>query len=259
MTIPSTAIGAALLLALVMPGIVVAAVRTRLRGPVPEDRDVGVRVLRAMAVSLVLDSIYALAVGPHLYTLTHEVDGKGKRLSPLLHIREVGGWTLLLAFVIPSLLSWFWNGFVVGTDADGGKYIRRRHGYHPTPSAWDWATSQLTACFVRIRLPDGRFVGGWGGREMFTSTHPEPRDIFLDRQWYLAADGQFTSPVPGGIGLYVAVQEGSVVDWILTPSQVAKLEADAVELESRRAERRRRPWLKRATSLVRRQVSVWKR
>jgi hypothetical protein len=82
--VPGTLFQLAVLLLLVMPGVVFAAVRSRLRGPTPDDRDTGVRVLRAMMVSAALDTIYAFALGPHFVSLAND-DGRWRstrRASP---------------------------------------------------------------------------------------------------------------------------------------------------------------------------------
>jgi hypothetical protein len=51
------------LLLFVLPGSVFQTVRTRLRGPVPSDQDATTKVLRALAVSTLLNAVYVAVFG----------------------------------------------------------------------------------------------------------------------------------------------------------------------------------------------------
>jgi Family of unknown function (DUF6338) len=197
MSIPSTAYQLAVLLVLVMPGIVYSAVRSRLRGPTPDDREVGARILRAIMVSAVLDSLYLIVVGPRLVKLVDSTD-------PAEHIREAGVWALILIFVVPAVVAFLVNGLDWDWRNRAIPRVRRQKGYYPTPTAWDFAAPKLGDYFVRIRLSDGRFVGGWLGAKSYLSTYPESRDMYIDRQWRIDHDdGTFLGPVEGTCGVYV--------------------------------------------------------
>jgi hypothetical protein len=69
MNIPGTAFQLAALFLVVMPGIVYLAVQHRFHGPTPESLQTGNRVLRAVMVSAVFDSLYLMALGPHFVWL----------------------------------------------------------------------------------------------------------------------------------------------------------------------------------------------
>jgi len=223
MTVPGTVIQLALLLTLVMPGIVYAAVRHQIRGPMPEDRDVAVRVLRAMMVSAAFAFVYATVVGERLSKLvtppTPAKPGQPTgRLGTLLsHPRAAGLWGLLLVFVVPTVLAVALHGF----ERNGWNDWRWRRGNSPVPSAWDWASFRRAGCYVRIRLKDGRYVGGWLGREAFASMHPEPHDVFIDVQCELDAAGNFLRPLPWAHGMFVNAAEADVVEWLRKPDPAA--------------------------------------
>lgn len=53
----------------VLPGVSYQFVRERMRGPVPGERDLSERVLRALIASVVLDAIYLIAAGPQIVHL----------------------------------------------------------------------------------------------------------------------------------------------------------------------------------------------
>ncbi len=55
---PSTATQLAILVTCVLPGIVYQAVRARLAGEAPQNRDTTNKILRALAASVVLVSVY---------------------------------------------------------------------------------------------------------------------------------------------------------------------------------------------------------
>src|SRR5437879_3142672 len=72
---PSTLQQIILLVLFVLPGISYQFVRERMRGPVPGERDLSERVLRALTASIVLDTIYVLVAGPELL---HMVKSSGR-------------------------------------------------------------------------------------------------------------------------------------------------------------------------------------
>jgi hypothetical protein len=67
--VPSTIQQLAILLLFVVPGSVYQAVLDRFRGPLAAEQDASNRVLRAIAASAVFDSLYVIAIGPHLIGL----------------------------------------------------------------------------------------------------------------------------------------------------------------------------------------------
>jgi hypothetical protein len=206
MSIPGTAYQLVILLVLVLPGVVYSAMARHIRGRMPEDQDVGSLVLRSMMVSAALDSAYLIAFGPRLITLARSAD-------PAKYAREAGLWALLLLFVVPSIVAFVFEGF--DWRPEGRRLPKLKQlGYHPTPTAWDYAAPRHGDCFVRIRLSDGKFVGGWIGKS-FVSTYPEPRDIYIGSQWYIDQDnGRFLGRIPATRGLYVALSNVELIEWM---------------------------------------------
>jgi hypothetical protein len=66
---PSTLCQLAILIAFVLPGTVYQAVRARLAGEAPANRDLSNKVLRALAVSAVFDGLYGTILGPTIVSL----------------------------------------------------------------------------------------------------------------------------------------------------------------------------------------------
>jgi hypothetical protein len=224
--VPSTTYQLLILVGLVLPGIVFGATLARLRGPTPDDKDASTRLLRAVAIGAALDVLYVLAVGPHLASLIQTrsaVPGGPSGLAA--HLRESAVWVLLLAGVVPALLAYFVHArAVLASIPEGtpmGERLRRLTSttYRTTPTAWDQIATRRGGCFVRIRLQDGEFIGGWVGEAAFVSGYPEPRDIFIPWQWALDPQGRFLQEIKGTLGVYVPLPEGVVVEWLRPPIQ----------------------------------------
>ncbi|MGU3411286.1 DUF6338 family protein [Microbacterium sp. M1A1_1b] len=98
--------------------------------------------------------------------------------------------------------------------------LRRTVYYDSVPTAWDWAATNPSQRLVRVRLTDGRFVGGFFGPGSYVSTYPEPRDLYLSHQYQMNDDGSFAGPLPGTAGLWLEVSDEHIVEF-LNPSYTA--------------------------------------
>jgi hypothetical protein len=110
---------------------------------------------------------------------------------------------------------------------------RERAHYEPTPTAWDFLFADRGACFVRIRLKGGLWVGGWLGSRSAVSAFPQEQDIYLESQWRLSSDGTFLGRVAGTAGVYVKGSEVEVLE-LLAPPDTG--EAPAPEVPQTRKE-----------------------
>jgi len=202
---PSTVIQVALLILFVLPGIVYQFLRERWRGPVPGEREIGERVLRAITASVVLDAIYLIALGPPLLRLygTH-----GEGLAKNAQIAGLAG--LVLVFAVPALAaaltSWLQR-----------RRLRSRYG--TTPTAWDHAFRDRKPCFVRVRLSDGTWVGGWYGTRSYASSYPHPAELYLQSAWRMRPDGGFAERVDHTDGLYIRADRVEVLEVLEPPDQ----------------------------------------
>ena len=211
MVVPGSVFQLAAVLLLVVPGIVYAAVRRRLTGPLPDDKDFSVRLVRAVAISAVLDLVYALVAGPRILEIaSRPPEVPGGPSGQLVHPRSAAALALVLLVVVPTVL---------GALAQ----IRLRLSrcplglapvHHPVPTAWDRAAPNRGNCFVRVFTSDGHWVGGWVGPEAYVSTYPEPRDIFISVEWALDDDGAFLHAVPDSLGLFVPLSGSERVAWV---------------------------------------------
>jgi len=60
-------------------------------------------------------------------------------------------------------------------------------------------------------------VAGWYDSKSFISTYPEPHDIYLQSQWTIGKDGTIGERMPRTAGVWVALKENTVVEWIDPP------------------------------------------
>ncbi|MFF0392962.1 DUF6338 family protein [Kitasatospora sp. NPDC004615] len=208
--VPSTVQQLAILVALVLPGIFYQAVSDRLRGPRASEQEPQNRALRAVAISGLLDAVYAVVAGPWLARLLTGGDG-GPLAGVLRHPRQAGLAVLLLVVAVPAGAAW---------AAAAVRRRRERAHYEPTPTAWDFLFADRDPCFVRIRLKGGLWVGGWLGSRSAVSAFPQQQDIYLESQWRLGSDGTFLGKVPGTAGVYVKGSEVEVLEMLAPPELV---------------------------------------
>jgi hypothetical protein len=211
MVIPSTALGIVFLLVLVIPGTVYASVRTTVGGRGPHDSEIGTRVLQAVIASVLLNSAYLLVFGDWLIELFTR-DGVTERP------RVAGATALALGVLVPALLAYVIHGKPRIRRGFGRvswlPWPRTTTGYETTPTAWDWAVQRRGGRWIRIRVTEGRWIGGWFSGRSFVSTYPEPRDIFIAEQHTMTPEGSFGPAVEDSAGVWLTVNDGYIVEWI---------------------------------------------
>jgi Family of unknown function (DUF6338) len=201
--LPSTVQELAILLLFVIPGTVYQGVLDRFRGPVAAEQDSSNRIVRAVAASAVFDSVYAVAIGPHLVSMT---SGKSALSGLSSHSRSAGLLGLVLLVLIPSIVALL-----------EAKYDRRKSQavYDSTPTSWDFLFKSRGSCWIRLKLKDqGGWIGGWYGTKSFTSSYPQPSDIYLESEYKMTSDGKFTETIVNTGGVYVAGERIELVEII---------------------------------------------
>lgn len=200
---PSTVVQVVLAVLFVLPGMTYQFLRERWRGPVPGEHDLPERVLRAVVASICLDAVYALVAGPQLVRMAGS--GAAERQP-----RLVGLIALLLFVVVPAAgaatVSWC-------------QRRRLRAAYASTPTAWDHVFRDRGPCFVRARLKDGGWVGGWFGTRSYASSYPQTTELFLQSAWRMNPDGSFADRVAGSAGVYLRAQDVDLVEFLEPPAE----------------------------------------
>jgi hypothetical protein len=222
--IPTSVASAFLIVVLVIPGFVFGSIRAALRGPRGvQDTDLSSRIATSVMTSVVFDAGYLIAVGiasPHLVA--------DLAVSPVTFFESyplaLGMTALVCAVLVPAIIA---TGFYLRFERDEDGRWRRRGGYRNFPTAWDRAAPGLGGTFVRIRLPDGRWVGGWYSSESAIGTYPHGRDIFIQRQYVMDSDGKFEEPVVGSSGVWLSIGDQHVVEWVASEQHPGPSEEDA--------------------------------
>lgn len=215
MAIPTDLIGVFVVVALVVPGTVFGGVRTWLRGHRWSDQTTASRVLEAVLVSVILDAVYLWVIGSWLAPWIVEprsMLGRAPATSGLA--------VLLMVVVVPAALA-----FCLHADlrlvplAERGpaarvRVPRRRTAFESAPTAWDKVAPTRGDRWVRVLLPSGERVGGWMSSESYVSTFPHARDMFIQEQFTVDADGRFGQRVVGTSGIWLAITDGCIVEWL---------------------------------------------
>lgn len=192
----------------VVPGFVYQGARSHFRGPTPDERELGVRILRALALSGIFALVYVGILGSRL---TSRISEPGRYLeSP----RWSALWALLLLFVIPfvaAVIIHVWNARKQYPDLRWRELFRI---YNPIPTAWDFANTRLEPGFVRVLTKEGLWIGGYAGERSFFTGYPENRELYLEVAWSLDNDGVFQFPVPNSVGMWVRCDDAQVVQFI---------------------------------------------
>lgn len=232
MTVPTDLTSALLYVVLVIPGFVFASVRGALRGPRgTQDLDLLSRLASAIVFSLLFDSLYLIAFGLLVATgrgSLSDVSIDALAASPM----QLGLLVFSLGLVVPSVwavalyyridwvaLPWRWLPAPVQRLR---VRPRRRGGYRNFPTAWDRSAPGLGGRFVRVRLPDGKWVGGWFSSASSVGTYPHGRDIFIEKQYSMKKDGRFGKEQVDSNGIWLSITDAHIVEWLITPEPTRK-------------------------------------
>ncbi len=260
---PGTITQLAIVIVFVLPGIVYQVVRARLSGASPENQDSTNKILRALAASIVLVSIYMIMVGPSIVKAFGYVGANHQRWVAV-NPRLAGSYVGVFIFVVPAAAAfiiaarWSLAAQVAGAHERGllspsGWLAQTRGGhllngqlaslgskasgkaglrYDPTPTAWDWATDHAAAFqgFVRVKTKDGQWQGGVFGQGSYFSTFPEAPAIFVEQAWQLDDSGTFQAEQDLSRGTWIPCHEAITVEFTsLGPGSRAREGIQSVE------------------------------
>jgi len=211
--LPETWLQILVVLGAVVPGFVYQGSRRRVSGPDPDEAEVTVRVLRAIATSAVFACLYVAVLGSWL---TSEVaSAEAVQRAP----RRSAGVAGVLVFLLPwasARAVYFistaaaWRGAVNRAVTR----LRLRRAWNPTPSAWDYTFGDRPPCWVRVFTAEGQWIGGYFGFRSFASSYPEPRDLFIEEGHAMSPDGEILPQISAPDGVYVRCDDVRLIDFI---------------------------------------------
>jgi hypothetical protein len=203
---PTTWQQALLVVAFVLPGFVFQAVRFRLRGiATSEGFSSPSQLLGAIVATVGLDAVYFWLLGSDEAIRLLDVSYVRGNLSAL-SLGVVAG-----VFVLPTLAAALYGFVSLWIQRRSFRHARQDFWRHqPYPTSWDYfADRYMNPGYVRIQLKDGKWVGGYLGSDAHMSTHPSPRDVYLNCLWKLDENGRFfprdesQKAYPDGYGAWV--------------------------------------------------------
>lgn len=209
---PETWAQAAVVLTLVVPGFVYRASWQAVAGPDPARSDFGTRVLHAMVATALFAGTYAAVFGPAV---------AGYAREPGQALDDVRG--LALTFVALALGVPWASARIAFSVVTSRRYrrlvvraltaLRIRAPHQAAPCPWDHAFGRVREGWVRVQFADGRWLGGWYGARSFASSHPDPRELFVEEAWVVDEDGAFTGRVHAPGGIVIACTDAIAVDF----------------------------------------------
>jgi len=217
LNLPDSAFTVGVFFALLLPGLVFSYTDSALRGFRSDDKSADLRVMRALAVSAILDGLYLLLVPAALtkrllgfVANPASFDSEGDSTFVSLVV-------LLLGAVVPAALALLiYRVRKWGTESEKWVFrrVRRLTPYRSLPTAWDASVVRDGVRFVRIQAPDGRWFAGFYSDESYASTFPEKPDIFIAHQYAVDDDGAIGDPVENSAGLWLSIGDGWLVEWL---------------------------------------------
>jgi hypothetical protein len=175
-----------LILAFVVPGLVITAIRNRfITGRPLTNTEILINYVA-------LSALYFGLVAPFLQPLNSLTNFLPKAFA----------WIVLTIFgpAIVGLL------FGVAAQLQLGRKIAhalRLNPVHYIPSAWDWRFWTIRGQFVRVTLSDGTEVYGYFGNRSFASSDPAERDLYLEEEYDFREPGEWT-PRKERVGILIS-------------------------------------------------------
>jgi len=199
----------------VIPGFVYQGVRRTFAGPSPEDRELSVRLMRALAFSGLIGLVYLALLGKTVRDFVRQpVDDLST--TEIFCASVVA---LILVFGAPSIAAVCLHALSAKRNLPNLTWRERFQVYDPTPTAWDFATRNLEPVAVRILTNDGKWIGGIAGANSFFTSYPDPREIFLEEAWQLDDEGEFVEVVNGSTGMWVRCDDVQLVQFLQLEEQ----------------------------------------
>ena len=116
-----------------------------------------------------------------------------------------GAFYLMVLFVCPVLWVIIWRWL------RGLEYIQKSLP-HPTGKPWDFVFSKRECHWVILTLKNGEKVAGKYAENSFTSSTPNPEQVYLEESWVINDDGGFERPRNNSRGILVLSDEISTVE-----------------------------------------------
>jgi hypothetical protein len=183
---------------LVVPGLVYQAVRSRLRGPTPDEIDTTSRVLRAVTVSASFPVLYLLLWPDALLLVRLKSDDVLQQIDRGTVL--VTASAVFLAPIVSAVL--VHAGTVFRAGHRGRQFVANFVTYSPVPTAWDFAASNRRPCFIRVLTGDNTSIGGFAGE-----------NSFVEIAYEMDGGGAFLRPIEGSAGMWISCGDAKLLQF----------------------------------------------
>lgn len=86
---------------------------------------------------------------------------------------------------------------------------------NPIKSSWDSFFSKRECYYVIVTLKNGRKIGGKYGLKSFSSTFPNPKEIYIEEVWKLNKNGGFKKKTKQTEGILITENEISTIEFYI--------------------------------------------
>jgi hypothetical protein len=171
------------------------------------------RILESLFISVIFDAVYLAFIGGFYAQIS------ARNFAVVqTHLALVSVLVLLLSVLLPVAVAFAVYSFGPAVRSGVNPFKWRTSTYVNIPSAWDFVAKHFEdSQFVRVLLPNGRWVGGLFSNASFVSTFPQPHDIYIEREWAMGPDGEFVAPVSSGAGVWLPADQALLVEWLPIP------------------------------------------
>jgi hypothetical protein len=115
---------------------------------------------------------------------------------------------LLIVILAPLIVAYIFS--IISRKKWFGKFM-----INPTKSAWDSFFSKRESYYVIVTLKNGKKIGGKYGINSFSSTFPNPKEIYLEEQWQLNENNGFDKKEPQTEGILITENEISTIEFYI--------------------------------------------
>ena len=117
-------------------------------------------------------------------------------------IKEAFSW-FGIVFLAPTALALCHAGMIQADKLGSFYRLLGLRPISPIPTGWDWIFSTTEPCFVLITLKDGTEIAGYFGKRSMASSDPDHKDIYVERVYTIAEEGQPWEPVERSLGMQI--------------------------------------------------------
>lgn len=84
---------------------------------------------------------------------------------------------------------------------------------HPQGKPWDFVFSQQNKTyFIKVTLKDATVIGGFYGEKSFSSSSPNPEQLYLEQSWVISDTGKFERAKNNTAGIIILTNEIAFIE-----------------------------------------------